>query len=386
MLSINFTLFFRQLLKSFFRSRHTHYRLTVKRFSVLLAVMAVFFFSIAYHWLFFLLDAIFFSGFRRQKVEKPIFIIGNFRTGSTLLHRIMARDTTHFISFKMWEIYLAPSVSQRKFFRALLRLDALVGGPLRRFIGFFEKQGIGRNRLHEMGMRKAEEEEGMLIFIWHSFWNRYFFPMPEDTAPYDYFDSLMPRPKRRRIMRFYRRAVQRHLYYHDGGKMLLSKNPCFTPKVRSLMEVFPDCRFIYLVRDPVETCTSKVSWFAYWYNNFNSPLEPYPLKDETIEMMKLWYTYPVEVLKHLPKKRALIVNYDDFVKSPENMIRFIYKSFGMKITPDFDRVLVEETHRARSFKSSRETTAESIGMSKKILHERFEDIYAYYRNFRFDKP
>jgi omega-hydroxy-beta-dihydromenaquinone-9 sulfotransferase len=386
MLSINFPLLFRQLFQAFFKTRGTHIRLTAKRLRFLLIFIILFFFAMTETWICFLLDYVFFPLFRRQPVKKPVFIIGNFRTGSTLLFRIMARDTRNFTSFKTWEIYVAPSLSQRKFIRGVLLLDSLLGRPIRRFLAFFDKKQLSSFRLHKVGLRESEEEEGILLYIWNSFWIRYFFPLPDQFAPYDYFDSLMPGPKRRRIMRFYRRMVQRHLYAHDHGKSLLSKNPCFTPKVQSLLETFPDARFIYLVRDPAETCTSKISWFSFLFNSFNSPLEHYPLKSETIEMMKLWYTYPVEVLKTLPKNQALILNYDDFVKNPETMIKFIYKKFNLPVTADFDQILAEETHRAKKFKSSRETTAESIGMSKKILHDHFDDIYDYYRRFRFDRP
>jgi hypothetical protein len=380
MLSINFSLFFRQLFKSLFRSKNTHYRLTAHRVKWLIVIVfGIFFCGMVYHFFFFLLDLVFFPGVRRQPVKKPLFIIGNFRTGSTLLHRIMAQDTENFTSFRLWEIYFGLSVSQRKLLRAVFLVDSLLGKPLQRLLAVSEKRVFALNRLHKMALREPEEEEGMLIFIWQSFWIHYFFPMPEDFAPYEYFDSIMPAPRRRRVMRFYKRAVQRHLYAHGGGKSLISKNPCFTHKVRSLMETFPDAQFIYLVRDPVETATSTISWFSYWYNFFNSPLERYPFKDETIEMMKLWYTYPLQALQALPRNRFLIVRYDDFVKDPESTVRNIYKSFGYRLNERFETILSNETHRARSFKSSRETTAESVGFSKKLLHERFDEIYDYYK-------
>jgi hypothetical protein len=387
MVSINFPLLFRQLFRSIFRSRNTHVRLSAKRVKVLLLFIVLFVFGTVETWLFIFLDYIFFPRYRRQRVKRPVFIIGNFRTGSTLLFRIMGQDTDNFCSFKLWEIYFGLSVSQRKFIRGILMLDSLAGSPIRRIIERLSiTRNLASNRLHKMGLREYEEEEGMLIFIWNSYWIRYFFPLPEYFAPYDYFDSLMPGPKRGRIMRFYKDMVRRHLFARTTGTSLLSKNPGFTPKVKSLLETFPDARFIYLYRDPVETCTSNVSWLSFWLHNFSSPLEKYPLKNEMIETMKLWYTYPVEVLKQLPENRALVLNYDDFVKDPETMIKFIYHRFRIPLRPRFQKILVYETHRAKSFKSSRETTASSIGLSKNIIHERFKEIYDYYRHFRFDRP
>ncbi len=387
MLSINFSLMFRQIFTSLFRSKDTNYRLTAKRLKVLLICIPGYVLIMTVHWFCFLLDSVFFPRFRRRSVVKPVFIIGNFRTGSTLLFRIMARDEENFCTFKTWEIYFAPSIAERKFIRGLLLLDSLAGKPLRRLLEMTERKNLDHmlkhaSKLHTIGLREAEEEEAMLLWIYNTFWLHYVFPIPSDFAPFDDFDRVMPAYRRRRIMRFYRRCVQRHLSARDGNKRLLSKNPGFTPKVMSLLEEFPDAQFLYLVRDPVETCTSTVSWFSFWFNLFNSPLEHYPLKDETIEMMKIWYTYPVEALKHLPPNRFLIINYEDFVKNPEQTIRDVYKKFGLRITDRFERILVHETHRAKSFKSSRETTAESIGLSKNIIHHRFDEIYEY---FRFEK-
>ncbi|HEQ71679.1 MAG TPA: sulfotransferase [Spirochaetia bacterium] len=172
----------------------------------------------------------------------------------------------------------------------------------------------------------------------------------------------------------------RHLYAHGGQKTLLSKNPAFSPKIQSLIDTFPDARFIYLVRDPVETCTSTVSWFSVWFNNFSSPTEEFPYKDETIELMKLWYSYPREVLARLPRDRYLVIQYDDFVADPESTIIGIYKKFGVRLSPRFARTLKNETQKARHFKSSRETTAESIGMSKAEIRKRFADVAAYIRD------
>jgi len=44
-----------------------------------------------------------------------------------------------------------------------------------------------------------------------------------------------------------------------GDRRLLSKNPGFTPKIESLRHSFPDARFIYMVRNPLETIGSMQS-------------------------------------------------------------------------------------------------------------------------------
>ena len=59
------------------------------------------------------LDPLFFPRLRRTRVKAPIVIVGNPRSGTTFLQRLMARDTANFSCLKMWEIFFAPSITSR---------------------------------------------------------------------------------------------------------------------------------------------------------------------------------------------------------------------------------------------------------------------------------
>lgn len=63
--------------------------------------------------LFMLLDYVLFPGLWRQRVESPIFIVGHSRSGTTLMHRLMASDHDRFSYFLFWET-MFPSITQRK--------------------------------------------------------------------------------------------------------------------------------------------------------------------------------------------------------------------------------------------------------------------------------
>jgi hypothetical protein len=65
-------------------------------------------------WLGLVMDDLLFPGYRKQKVERPLFILGNFRSGSTFLHRLLSRDRHNFTSLTTWDIYLCPSVTSKK--------------------------------------------------------------------------------------------------------------------------------------------------------------------------------------------------------------------------------------------------------------------------------
>ena len=119
----NIRLFLKLAYWSLFKSAGTQARLTPHRISALFLWFVVMPIHHLLSWIGFGLDEIFHRAYRKQVVEAPIFIIGNFRSGSTLLQRLLAQDEEHLTAMRTWEIYLAPSITQREFWRVVNRLD-----------------------------------------------------------------------------------------------------------------------------------------------------------------------------------------------------------------------------------------------------------------------
>jgi hypothetical protein len=74
------------------------------------------------------LDRLFCAGYRRIQIEKPVFIVGNARSGTTLFHRLLCGDEDRFVYFRTWEI-LFPSLVQKKAIRALTAAGWWNGKP-----------------------------------------------------------------------------------------------------------------------------------------------------------------------------------------------------------------------------------------------------------------
>ena len=119
-MTYNFRLFWRMFYRSFFKSKGTPARLTPKRLIFIVPFFLVWPLGSLVHWFCFFLDDIFFPGHKTQPIDKPLFILGNFRSGSTFLHRLLSRDN-NFTSLTIWDIYLAPSVTQKKTYPTYLK-------------------------------------------------------------------------------------------------------------------------------------------------------------------------------------------------------------------------------------------------------------------------
>lgn len=360
----------------FFRTKNTLAKLTPKRIFVLFIVYSIYITLEILTWSSFLLDEIFHRGYRREKVRQPVFIIGNPRSGTTFLHRLMARDEKNFGSIRLWEILFAPSVTQRKIAWAIGALDRRLGGFLHRVVEWFDRHFVrASNVMHRMSLMIPEEDEYFLIHQGATIIAGLFFGFPKATYPFVYFDTQLSRIEKRKVMRFYRHCLQRHLHAHHESRHILSKNPFFTPKVDALYRFFPDAKIIYLARNPFNVVPSYASLSAHWWRMMAEPKERYPHPDFILRATQHWYRYPVKRLLQAPEKSRTFVNFHELVANPEKIVREIYEHFGLDVSPEFAEILAEETEKSRKHKSKHDYSLESVGFTRQQILSAYDDVF-----------
>ncbi|MBN2047356.1 MAG: sulfotransferase [Anaerolineaceae bacterium] len=382
-MDFNFKGFFRYNYLSFFKSKGTHYRLTWKRFWSLFLFLLLYIPYELITWFFFLLDEIFYPAYRKQTVKQPIFIIGNPRSGTTFLHRLMDKDPGHFSTVKSYELILAPSITQRKILWGLKRIDQLFGFPVQKLVEFLNNQIFKKNAAHKIVLREAEEDDHFLIHIWAGtlFWLMY--PIVDESLKLFYFDQQLPHEARLKIMNFYKRCIQRHLYAHGGNLTLLSKNPAFTSRVATLREIFPDARFIVLVRTPSESMPSMMNYMAEGWKLFLDAHEPYPYKDEFFGVMKHFYLYPIEYFGD-DESVCQFIKYDELVAHPDEIVEDLYDWLGIPVSEQFEDILEAETTKARAYKSKHKYSIEEMGLTEEQIYSAYSEVFDFYEFETYD--
>ncbi len=379
-MTYNFRLFWRTFYRSLFAASKTPARLTRKRIFFLLLFYTVWPLGALVHWICFFLDDILFPGHKTQPIEKPLFILGNLRSGSTFLHRLLSRDAETFTSLTIWDIYLTPSVTQKKITQFFAQLDNKLGGHLHRILYAFDRRTLGQFKIHRISFFQPEEDENILFHVWDSLWVSFLFPFMDEFPNYQHFDEALPLEHRRRIMAFYKSMLQRHLYA-TGKTFFVAKNPAFSPKIATLLEFFPDARIIYLARNPLDMLPSTVSWINYARRVFTEPREKYLYLDEILDFTQHWYRYPLQYLDSHPSPRHLILNYDDLIQRPERVIREFYEQFGYPDKPGLDGIVDQAVKEALSFNSDHTYSYEEMGFTREQIVEIYGDIF---ERFGFD--
>jgi len=375
-LLISYQTFFRLFWKTFVRSRHTQARLTAKRFFMMAGFFPLLFFVQTVHWIGFILDDILFRKYRSVEVREPVFIVGVPRSGTTFLHRVLANDNERFTTLTLWELILAPSITERKFWLGLGRLDQLIGAPLARLIKWLERRVFGSlDNIHQISLSDPEEDYFALVPIYACFILILPFPFPDELGYLAFFDDEAPAADKERIMAFYKSCLKRHLYVRGTDKILFSKNVSFSPMIEALNKTFPDSRIIGTVRNPLAAIPSHISSMMAGAEIFDNDTRDHEFRDQMIAVQRYAYTHLKERLTVLPEDRQMIVRMEDLQNRLEIVVRSIYGRLGYDMPPAFEAYIQSLDARQKSYKSGHKYDMSAYELTDTMIYEQFSDVF-----------
>jgi hypothetical protein len=355
-------------------------RLTTKRLAVMSLFLPTFLIVQTVHWIGFLLDDIFFRGYRGVEVKTPLFIVGVPRSGTTFLHRVLAKDAERFTTFKLWELIFAPSVAERVFWITLGKLDRMVGNPVARLIARLERKAFNQiDNIHCVSLNAPEEDYLTLVPIFACFLLVLPFPLSEDLWQLSYFDDQLPESSKNRIMAFYKSCLQRHLYVRGADKCILSKNPSFSPMVKALNDTFPDCQIICNVRNPLYVVPSLLSSMMAGARIFDSDPEDKIFRVRLIDMLKYYYRHLTTTVSLWPQHRQVFVTMEELQADVVTTVKKIYVRFGYSMPKYFEESLQSEYQQARNYRSRHKYSLEQFALTPDTIFEDFSEVFAVFK-------
>jgi len=373
---VSYKTFFKLLWLTFFKSRNTQARLTVKRFFIMAAFFPVLFVVQTMHWIGFVLDEIFFPKYKSVEIRSPLFIVGVPRSGTTFLHRVLANDSERFTTMCLWELILAPSVTERRFWLALARLDGWVGAPFAKLLEWGERHAFrGFDSIHRISLSDPEEDYFLLVPVYACLILILPFPFFEELGSLASFDDSFTEKDKNRIMTFYRSCLQRHLYVRGSGKIFFSKNVSFSPMIGSLIRHFPDCRIIGTVRNPMDAVPSHISSMMAGAKVFDNDTREEEFRDQLMEIQQYAYANIPEKLSLLPESRHMIVKMEDLQATLQRVVHSIYERFGFRMSPAFKTFIQSRDERQRRYKSVHSYDPASFGLTAEMIYSWFSDAF-----------
>ncbi len=327
---------------------------------------------------FFTLDYLFFPSLWRQRVEKPVFIVGHARSGTTLVHRLLAADGETFSYFLYWEMFF-PSLLQKRIIQLFGYIDEkCLGRALNKRLVAWDDKTFGPYRhMHNMSLWNSEEDQFVMrgAFVTQQ-WSL-------DIPMMDVIDLFhvdqMPARKRRRWLHHYRECIKRQLLLNGANKIHLSKNPVMSGWVGALIETFPDARIVVMVRDPAQCIPSvlklvELSWQAKGWKRPDYEGSLQMLTDISFES----FHHPAKILSLHPDTPQAVVDYRELTTQPRATVHAIYRALGMSLTDSFYRYLQSQEEREKSHTTDFRYSIDDYAVSREQIEARLGEFYDKY--------
>jgi hypothetical protein len=249
-----------------------------------------------------------------DNVEAPVFIVGSPRSGTSILHELMAQDPASRVPF-MWEMNHP--------------VEALAGEDVAESADMLQQFWHNLQPEYETMHANSGYLPNECIFITlHEFLSDHW-GGNHHVPSYDrYLQKADQRPAYR-----YHKEFLKTLQQRGASKRWLLKAPSHIFQLQALFDVYPDARVVRTHRDPLRTLASSLSLMGTlkW------------MRCNEVDMSKVpgqlafgyAYVYQREMEQRasgeLPDAQFIDVQFEDIVKEPVATIEGVYAKLGWPI-------------------------------------------------------
>lgn len=247
----------------------------------------------------------------------PVFIIGHWRSGTTYLHNVLSLDEN---------------------LGYLTTFSAFVPSLCLEFEKFF-KPFVSRSMPKKRPMDDVRidadlpQEEEYAIAALSPFSIHHSTCFPRNTMRYNKFAFLKDMSKEtvEEWEKIYLHILKK-LTLKNNGRQLVLKNPSNTARVKLLLEMFPDAKFIHIYRDPYSVYSSMMNFLTIVGPLYclQKPPSMKDLEKQVLTIYKKMYMKYFEEKGYIPNGNLIEIKYEDFIQHPLQNIKKIYNDLSLK--------------------------------------------------------
>ena len=270
-------------------------------------------------------------------IERPVFVIGFPRTGTTLLQDLLSQ-APGCRALPFWELVTPVPVSEDSGRDRHLRMK-----DAQRKLDVTYLVAPELVEVHETRAETYEE-------CWPLLANSFSVPNWELTSrctsygPWLLEQDLVP------AYREYKQCLQ-VITARTPGKRLVLKCPDHLAALDALLEVFPDACIVWTHRDPVDCIASYCSMVSIGWRILYGRFDPKEIGPVMQDALLRWVERAMQVRAHLGEDRIFDVGFDHLVANPPEVIAQIAARFDLaqrspaQVSADLDRVRAVEKGR-----------------------------------------
>jgi hypothetical protein len=267
-------------------------------------------------------------------VERPVFVVGIQRSGTTLLQRLLhaAPDAQ---GLEMWLTQLPQPRPPRDTWD-----DDPVFSLLKAAVDQHHQDNPDLAGIHFVAADMVEEDwqlirQSMTTEAWV-----YLSHVP------DYAEWLKTADRVPAYERF-RKNLQL-IGSAEPGKRWVLKNPSHLASLPALFEVFPDALVVQTHRDPVTTVGSACSLSATSTRGWSDVFVGDVIGETILRQQSAELHAARAAREHLPADQILDVQYDDLIADPIGTARLVHESFGLPWDESTESAITSDYEASRS--------------------------------------
>jgi hypothetical protein len=256
----------------------------------------------------------------KTKIEPPLFLLGHWRSGTTLLQRLFGMD----------DRFSFPNFYQCTFPRGFLHSEKT---NAQRWANMLPRTRIF-DQMDNRFDSPAEDEFALCSLTGLSPYMGWSFPRHWDD--YDRYLTLRDVPRGeldawREAMTFFVQKIQ----YHTGRRVVL-KSPTHTCRIKILQDLFPGAKFVHIHRNPYAIFPSTKKMLTTFLQSTQlQSFDPAGLDERILRTYQTMYDVHFEERDLVPKDDFCEVGYEELEADPLGEMCRLYESLGL---PSFDHV------------------------------------------------
>lgn len=326
---------------------------------------------------FWFIDDVFYPEYRNVKIEAPVFIIGDARTGTTQYVQTLANDDVNFCApitlnalvpmLHAWKIgtFIKSFLSPETVKKIEKNMENL-------YFSYLSKEFQMR---HEGGLWEPDTFE-----VQYNSWRVEFFTQMIDmklTAHNWWFPAEEQRVD---FLRFLD-AIWKKVYYHRGvpGQKMLIKGH-FLKECPALVDMYPGSYYVALAREPEPRLMSQINflWHGPWSSLANCPRTV--LKDLTEVLVDRVCEYSEEerlFFSDDKQESRISIPFEGYVKEIDESVKKTYRMCKIPVPPKVEIQLAKHVEEHRAWKQTRvehspDFTLEELSVDTASLAKRHE--------------
>ena len=304
---------------------------------------------------------------RDTPIEKPLFIVGMPRTGTTVLHRLMTYDP----SFQWFPFWLASSPMPRP-----PRDDWASYPQYQHALQYLENHTAANAEIQSLHPIFADLPDESSWLVAHTFWLSTF----AYTADLPEYNDWFLNCDNRWTVQYFRRCLA--MIANGDTRRWLIKDPAHVFQIEAILEEFPDACIVQTHREPSDAMASG-SYIAWLLRSAGQPGFSKEIAGaNTLKVVGSGLDQMEKVRQRHDPAQFYDVHMLEIQANPLGTIERVYEHFDLPITDEARKAwdYQIQNNRNQSHGSNTKITPAEFGISRENAAEAVGSYYSRYQN------